>query len=101
MAEDLAWARDRASSKARASHTGRDHEDALTEFEFKSLSAYRERFPMMAYSLTQNGASSYAQSSSEDALQTLIHNMGFLWSDNIPEDAEGGPRSVVSIVSRS
>lgn len=94
MAEDLAWARDRASSKARASHTGRDHEDALTEFEFKSLSAYRERFLMMAYPLT-------AQSSSEDALQTLIHNMGILWSDNIPEDAEGGSRSVVSIVSRS
>ena len=57
------------------------YEAALTDFERKSLRAYRQNWPGMAYSLTQNGATGYAMHSSADCMHTLIRNLGLVWSD--------------------
>eukprot|EP00435_Cladocopium_sp_Y103_P030918 s722_g7.t1 len=57
------------------------YEAALTDFERKSLQAYRQNWPGMAYSLTQNGATGFAMHSSPDCMHTLIRNLGLVWSD--------------------
>ena len=60
-------------------------ETALTEFELKSLTAYRLQWPNMAYSLNQNGATGYAMHSNEESLHTIIRNCGLIWSDSLGE----------------
>lgn len=101
MNEDLRWsqsrpavvrARDRAAAVQPVEHAEPDaiqkddevknpYEAALTEFERKSLRAYRQNWPGMAYSLTQNGATGFAMHSSPDCMHTLIRNLGLVWSD--------------------
>ena len=86
--EDLTWACSRRASCANnpdfADDTSTSRwERALTEFEKRSLAAYRQTWPGEAYSLTQNGATSHAMKSSPTHMQTLIHNMGLLWTDKV------------------
>lgn len=57
----------------------------LSEFELKSLMAYRRQWPNRAFSLNQNGDSSHAMHSSEECHHTLIRNAGLIWSDILSE----------------
>ena len=58
-------------------------ESCLTEFETKSLAAYRGSWPNQAYSLSQNGATGFAMHSTPESLHTLIRNLGLVWSDAV------------------
>lgn len=93
MEEDLMWSQSRpavlrakaaaveAVEAADAATSGNQWEEALTDFEKRSLAAYRLNWPRMAYSLTQNGASGFAMHSTPDCLHTLIRNLGLVWND--------------------
>lgn len=70
--------------------TNNPWEEALTEFERKSLQAYRTRFPGMSYSLTQNGATGFAMHSTEEFMHTLIRNAGLIWSDGLANESGEG-----------
>lgn len=96
LAEDLKWSQSRpAVIRARAveGNAGDGNSNAwelaLSDFERKSLAAYRSNWPGMAFSLTQNGASGFAMHSSPDSLHTLIRNLGFVWSDILASGGKG------------
>ena len=83
MHEDLSWAANRPT--VRANKTGEEdairYEHALNPTETKSLAAYRANSPGLAYSLSQNGATSFGMSSTEHHLQTMIRHAGLTWCD--------------------
>ena len=84
MEEDIAWASGRPTVRAVAgSSEGHhcQHEQALNPTETKSLQAYRTKSPTMAFSLSQNGATSFAMTSTESHLQTMIRHSGLTWCD--------------------
>lgn len=91
LEQDLNWAQSRPAVVKRANAAvekglnlaGNDWERALTDFEARSLAAYRSRFPGRAYSLTQNGANDHAMYSGEEVLHTIIRNCGLVWSDEL------------------
>ncbi|CAE7399305.1 unnamed protein product [Symbiodinium sp. CCMP2456] len=84
--EDLAWASGRPTVRAGAVVEAEDSldnefEKALNPTETKSLRAYRAKSPTMAYSLSQNGATTFAMTSSAQHLQTMIRHSGLTWCD--------------------
>ncbi|CAE7468613.1 unnamed protein product [Symbiodinium necroappetens] len=81
MVEDLLWASSRPTVRAAAASEGCEHERALNPSETKSLKAYRAKSPTMAYSLSQNGATSFGMTSTEHHLQTMIRHSGLTWCD--------------------
>jgi len=85
LADDLTWSRSRpAVVRFNAGKTTphiTPYQDALTEFETKSLAAYRSSWPGMACSLSQNGATGFAMHSTDHCLHTFIRNLGLVWSD--------------------
>ena len=90
MVEDLLWASSRPTVRAAAASEGCEHERALNPSETKSLKAYRAKSPTMAYSLSQNGATSFGMTSTEHHLQTMIRHSGLTWCDG-PLATGAGP----------
>ena len=86
-ASRAAVVRYRASNASTSAETsavdGNPWESCLTEFETKSLAAYRGSWPNQAYSLSQNGATGFAMHSTPESLHTLIRNLGLVWSDAV------------------
>ena len=97
LEDDLTWAQSRPGVVLRhAAHAHEQEEEnatantsqncyerALTDWECRSLKAYRDNWPSCCYSLAQNGATGFAMKSTEQFMHTLIRNLGFVWSDEI------------------
>lgn len=88
LLSELEWASNRRKSRAFGKKVeintdgsfSISFEDALTPTELENLEKYRTRWPGCAYMLGQN-ADVKAMRSTPSVLQTIIRNVGILWSD--------------------
>lgn len=98
LTEELKWAHRRPSSLQSGKPVDETvptaFEDSLNESERQYLATYRAQYPNQCYQLNQDPLSNMWASSSEWALQTIIHNCHLLWYD-LPPPAQ--PRQATRI----